>query len=331
MASFHCYLVEKGADGRVTGGPATRPVSDLPAGEVLIRVAYSSLNYKDGLSATGHPGVTRKFPHVPGIDASGVVEESTSPAFKTGDGVLVTGHDLGQNTWGGFSQLVRVPAAWVVPLPVGLTARDAMIYGTAGLTAALSVAAIQKGGVRPDQGEVVVTGSTGGVGSLAVALLSKAGFRVAAVTGKADAEPFLRSLGAERVIGREEVIDASNRPLLSVRWSAAVDTVGGAMLGTVIRSTERAGVVAVCGLVGGTEVPLTVYPLILRGITIAGIDSAECPLARRTELWERLAGPWRPNLLESIVSETVSLGGITSAVGRILKGGLRGRVLVRPE
>jgi putative YhdH/YhfP family quinone oxidoreductase len=328
-ASFRCYLVEKAASGEVTAGLAERSIDDLPPGEVLIRVAYSSLNYKDALAAKGHAGVVRAFPHIPGIDAAGSVETSQSASFHAGQEVLVTGYELGAPAWGGFAEYIRVPEQWVVPLPSGLSLRESMIYGTAGFTAALSLDALQRHGVTPDQGEVVVTGASGGVGSIAVALLAKAGFQVAAVSGKPSAEVFLRGLGAASVLPRSEVQDAGNKPLLNARWAGAVDTVGGNTLATVIRSLRRAGCAAACGLVGGTDLNLTVYPFILRGVSLSGIDSAECPMPRRIELWNHLASDWKPAMLDSLASQTVELDGLGRQIDRILRGETMGRVLVK--
>jgi len=327
--SFACYLVTKEAAG-VRGEVTRRPISDLPAGDVLIRVAYSSLNYKDGLSATGNMGVTRKYPHVPGIDAAGTVETCTTADFQPGDEVLVTGHDLGQNTWGGWGGFIRVPADWVLRLPQGWSPRAAMAYGTAGLTAAQCVEALRHGGVTPDRGEVVVTGASGGVGSLAVGILAKLGYRVAAVTGKPAAADLLKRLGATTILSRTDVVDASNKPLLAARFSGAVDTVGGATLATILRSTDRHGVVAACGLVGGVEVSTTVLPFILRGITLAGIDSVECPRAQRERIWSNLAGPWNVPIVAELTTE-VKLDEVAGQVERILKGEVTGRVVVRPE
>lgn len=328
--SLTCYLVEKDSSGQVRAAVAHRPASDLPPGEVLVRVEWSSLNYKDALSATGHPGVTRKFPHVPGIDLAGTVLESAAETVRAGDAVLVTGFDQGMNTWGGFASLARVPAEWVVPLPPGLTAREAMVLGTAGLTAALAVDALRAHDVRPERGEVAVTGASGGVGSLAVALLARLGYTVVAVSGKPAAAELLSALGAARVVGREEVSDASGKPLLPGRWAGAVDTVGGATLATLVRALKPRGCVAACGLVGGVDLPLTVYPFILRGATLAGIDSVECPLDTRRRLWSQLAGPWRLALPAGLVQET-PLGGLEPWIAKILRGEVTGRVLVRPE
>lgn len=328
--TFPCYKVTKDEDGQALADVAQASLDELPPGDVVIRVAYSSLNYKDALGATGHPGVVRNFPHVPGIDAAGTVTQSSSDRFGVGDEVLVTGFDLGQNAWGGYAEYVRVPADWIVPLPQGLSLRDSMIYGTAGFTAALSVEALLAHGVRPDKGEVIVTGASGGVGCLAVGILARLGYQVVASTGKSEAHDFLRELGAASIVGRDEVDERSNRPLLKGRWAGAVDTVGGHTLSTLLRSTKLAACVAACGLVGGTELPITVYPFILRGVVLAGIDSATYPIERRANLWQKLADEWRPPKLESCVATTVDLHGLGEQVARILSGGVRGRVLVTP-
>lgn len=324
---FRCYLVTKTNDGRLHGEVVERGIDDLPPGEVLVRVAYSSLNYKDALSATGHPGVTRKFPHVPGIDAAGTVAESRSPDWRPGAEVIVTSYDLGQHTWGGYGQYIRVPAAWVVRKPAGLSLRESMILGTAGFTAGLSLWALAEHGVLPGDGDVLVTGASGGVGSLAVALLAKAGYRAVASTGKIAAHPMLTRLGASRVVGRDDVDDASAKPMLAERWAGAIDTVGGRTLATVVRSLRRGGAVAACGLVGGADLPLTVYPFILRGAQLIGIDSAECPHNRRTAVWQRLADEWKLDRLEDLATE-VTLEGLAPQIEKILHGQTIGRVLV---
>lgn len=324
---FRCYLVTKTDDGKFRGEVTERTIDDLPTGDVLVRVAFSSLNYKDALSATGHPGVTREFPHVPGIDAAGTVVESRSPDWRPGDEVIVTSYDLGQNTWGGYAQYVRVPAGWVVRKPPGLSLRESMILGTAGFTAGLSLWALAEHGVRAGDGEVLVTGASGGVGSLAVALLAKAGYRAVASTGKDTAHDLLKRLGASGVVGRDEVDDASAKPLLAERWAGAIDTVGGRTLATIVRSLRRGGAVAACGLVGGADLPLTVYPFILRGAQLIGIDSAECPYDRRVAVWQRLADEWKLDKLQDLAIE-VTLDGLGPEIEKILHGQITGRVLV---
>jgi acrylyl-CoA reductase (NADPH) len=324
---FRCFLVEKDAAGKVQRAVVTRPIGDLPAGEVLIRVTFSSLNYKDALAAEAHAGVVRKLPHVPGIDAVGTVIESSDGRFRPGDTVVVTGNELGAGHWGGWAEFIHVPAAWVVPLPAGLSAKESMILGTAGFTAAQCVQAIVLNGVSPSDGEIVVTGATGGVGCLAVKLLAKLGYSVVAVTGKRPLESRLRSWGATRVIGREEVVNTTDRPMLSARWAGAVDTVGGQTLTTITRETKPYGVVAACGLVGGTELPLTVHPFILRGVMLAGIGSAMLPYDLRLEIWRRLSQEWRLDGLEELAT-TTGLNDVEQHVQRILKGEIVGRTVV---
>jgi putative YhdH/YhfP family quinone oxidoreductase len=323
-------MVRKAAGSQITAGVEAITLDDLPTGELLIRVAYSSLNYKDALACQGHPGVVRTFPHIPGIDCAGTVVESESPQYRPGDEVLVTGYELGAGHWGGFSAYVRVPADWLVPLPSGLPLRDAMIYGTAGFTAAQCVSAIIDRNIRPDRGPLIVTGSTGGVGSISVAILSKLGYEVAAVTGKREAHDLLLRLGAKSILSREEVTDTTDRPLLPARWAAAIDTVGGRPLATILRSTDHRGCVAACGLVAGPELKLTVYPFILRGVTLAGIDSARCPRPERFAMWQKLAGPWRIEQLDDIADE-ITLGEVPDRVQRILAGQIMGRTIVVPK
>lgn len=322
-----CYLVRKAGKDQIESGVESRPTHELPAGDVLIRVAYSSLNYKDALAATGHPAVARSFPHVPGIDVIGEVAESSSANVHPGDQVLVTSYELGVERWGGWAEYVRVRAEWITPLPAGLSLHESMILGTAGLTAGLCVQTLQRHEVKPESGEVLVTGATGGVGILAVKLLSKLGYKVVAVSGKSDKHAWLRQHGAARVVGREDVLDDSKKPLLSARWAGAVDTAGGQMLASVLRAIRYDGCIACCGLVGGAELPTTVYPFILRGVTLAGIDSAWCPQPRREEVWKLLAGEWKPDDLDSIAT-TIRLDQLADRIPRILAGQSTGRTVV---
>lgn len=328
--SFPCYMVRKDANGNVAAQTETITLGDLPPGDVTIRVAYSSLNYKDALATQGHPGVVRTLPHVPGIDCAGTVVASTSPDYHPGDVVLVTGYELGASHWGGFAEFVRVPAEWIVQLPSGLTVRDAMIYGTAGFTAAQCVTAIVERGITPDRGPVLVTGATGGVGSLSVAILAKLGYEVEALTGKREHHEWLRRLGAGKIVDRDVLSDDSNQPLLSARWTAAVDTIGGGPLATILRSLQHRGCVAACGLVAGTELNTTVYPFILRGVTLAGIDSAKCPRPERMQMWEKLAGAWRVAQLDDIADE-ITLDELPDRVKKILAGQIVGRTIVAPR
>lgn len=305
----------------------SRAIEDLPGHEVLVRVHYSSLNYKDALSATGDKGVTQNYPHTPGIDAAGIVEESSDKRFQEGDKVIVTSYDLGQNTPGGFGQYIRVPDDWVVPLPEGLTLRESMILGSAGFTAAYGVYKLQQNGAYPESGEVLVTGATGGVGSLAVTLLAREGYRVVAATGKTDQTDYLENLGANRIIHRDEVKNDSGRPLLHSKWAGVIDTVGGIMLDTAIRQTKHNGTVACCGNILGHELHTDVYPFILRGVSLMGIDSGICLMPLRKKIWSLLAGKWKPKNLEEMAKEVV-LEQLEQEIKKILRGGQAGRILV---
>jgi putative YhdH/YhfP family quinone oxidoreductase len=290
----------------------------------------SSLNYKDAMAATGHPGIVKSFPHVPGIDAAGTIVYTESPHWNVGQPVIMTGYQQGADRWGGWAEYVRVPGEWVVPLPDGLSLREAMILGTAGFTAAQCVWSLRHHAITPESGPVVVTGATGGVGVLSLMLLAKLGYQVTAVSGKTEKYEWLRSLGAAEVVGREAVHDDSDRALLRSRWAGAVDTVGGATLTTLIRSLQHRGSVAACGLVGGHELPLTVYPFILRGVTLDGIDSAMCPYERRLEIWSKLAGDWKLDNLEQLATD-VNIAGVGAKVREMLAGKITGRVVVSPQ
>ncbi|MBC7247612.1 MAG: YhdH/YhfP family quinone oxidoreductase [Actinobacteria bacterium] len=332
--SFKALVVREGEDGVFTRSLEEKDIDELPAGDVLIRVHYSSVNYKDALSANGNRGVTRNYPHTPGIDAAGVVEESASPDFGPGDEVLVTGYDLGMNTSGGLAEYIRVPASWVVKLPQGLTLRESMIYGTAGFTAALSVWKLTEAGVKPEVGEVLVTGATGGVGSLAMRILAKLGYNVVAAAGLldeaefADYEKKLLELGAARVIPASEVDDTSGKLLLKGIWPGAVDTVGGNVLATVVKSAAYGGVVTTCGNAAGHELNLNVYPFILRGVSLLGVDSVECPMDLRLKVWEKLAGDWKLDNLEELSSE-ITLEEVEERIKLLLAKQSKGRAVVK--
>lgn len=325
---FTAMIVAENSQGNFERTIGRRDMESLPAGDLLIQVHYSSLNYKDALSATGNKGVTRKYPHTPGIDAAGIVVQSQTDRFSAGDKVLVTGYDLGMNTSGGFGQYIRVPADWVVTLPDGLSLKESMIYGTAGFTAGLSVYKLVMAGLDPAAGDVLVTGASGGVGTLAICLLAKAGYRIVAATGKSDSQAFLKELGADEVVGREMVMDDSRRALLSPCWAGVVDTVGGRVLETALKKTSPKGIVTCCGNVAAAELQLTVYPFILRGISLLGIDSAETPMPLRLKIWSKLANEWKPDTLESIYTE-ISLQELEANIHKILSGGQTGRRLVR--
>ena len=326
MSPFRALLVEKNDIG-FSRTVVERNVSELPPGDLLVDVRFSSLNYKDALSATGNPGVTRKFPHTPGIDAAGLVLESAVPDFKTGDEVIVIGFDLGMNTPGGFGQRIRVPAGWAVHRPAGLSLRDSMILGTAGLTAGLCVHKLLHAGTRPEGGPILVTGASGGVGSVAIALLAKLGFSVTAATGKTDQAEFLTGLGAAEIIGRDELRAGADRPLLKERWGGVVDTVGGDILFNAVKSLRYGCSLAACGLVNSVDLPGTVLPFILRHVNLLGIDSVQLPIDQKREIWERLAGDWKLTQLEQMV-RPLSIGTVSVAIDEILAGRMTGRGLV---
>lgn len=324
--TFKAMVVSETAEKTFVREIKQRRVDDLPAGELIIEVKYSSLNYKDALSATGNKGVTKKYPHTPGIDAAGLVVDSTTRLFAVGDEVTVTGFDLGMNTPGGFGQYISVPALWATRLPQGLSLGDSMGYGTAGLTAALCIIRLMASGLTKDSGEVLVTGASGGVGSVAVAVLAKLGFNVVAATGKSTEHGFLKALGANAIISREEANDTSGRPLQKPRWAGVVDTVGGNILATALKRAKYAGLVAACGNAMSAELNVNVYPFILRGVSLLGVDSVEIPMRARQMAWSKLAAEWKIDL-SSIVRE-VSLEELNPEIDAILKGAVRGRVLV---
>lgn len=324
--TFKAMVVSEKADQKFIREIKQKELSDLPAGELLIEVKYSSLNYKDALSASGNKGVTRKYPHTPGIDAAGVIATSSTSQFGAGDQVIVTGFDLGMNTAGGFGQYISVPASWAVKLPQGLTLKESMAYGTAGLTAALCVMRLMAFGLSKDSGEVLVTGATGGVGSVAVGILAKLGFDVVAATGKTDEKDFLTQLGAKTIISREEANDTSGRPLQKGRWAGVVDAVGGNILATAIKSTKYGGLVAACGNTMSADLAVSVYPFILRGVSLLGVDSVEIPMNTRLRTWQKLAHDWKFDL-SCFVSEC-ALEELSPKIDLILKGGIRGREVV---
>jgi len=326
MSTFKAFRVDKIDDG-FRRSIVERDDGELPAGDLLIEVRYSSLNYKDGLSATGNPGVTRQFPHTPGIDAAGTVLESASGDFAAGDEVIVIGFDLGMNTPGGFGQHIRVPAGWAVPRPAGLSLRDSMILGTAGFTAALALDKLERSGMTPASGPVLVTGATGGVGSVAVMLLGKLGYDVAAVTGKSEQHDRLRSLGATTFLSREEAREGADKPLLAERWGGVIDTVGGEILFNGVKSLKYGCSLAACGLVDSPAVPATVLPFILRHVNLLGVDSVQLPLPQKAAIWDKLADPWKLEGLDALV-EPLTLDTLSDAIDRILAGRMVGRGLV---
>jgi putative YhdH/YhfP family quinone oxidoreductase len=327
---FQALVVRESENG-FTRHVESRTLAELPAGEVLIRVRYSSLNYKDALSANGNRGVTRRYPHTPGIDAVGEVVESTETTFHPGDWVVVGGYDLGMNTAGGFGQYIRVPASWILPLPPGTDPLAIMILGTAGFTAALSLYKLENAGLRPtigsEKNDVLVTGATGGVGSIAVALLAKAGYRVVAATGKLDQAPLLQSLGAAETIHRSTLEEGADKALLKQRWAAVIDTVGGPILAGAIKATVANGWVTTCGNVASPDLPITVYPFILRGVSLLGVDAGNVALEIRRELLGKLLTTWRIDLPPNLITIT-DLTGLSEQIERTLKGQQVGRVVV---
>ncbi|MEM9413617.1 MAG: YhdH/YhfP family quinone oxidoreductase [Planctomycetota bacterium] len=322
-----CLYVFKDTNDVVQREFRELPLSELPNGSVRIKVRYSSLNYKDALCATGHPGVARKLPIVPGIDASGTVVASRCPEYSEGDSVMVFHADFGTSENGGLSEYIDVPANWVYQIPKNLDEKSCMILGTAGFTAAQCVDELIRHDIRPESGEIVVTGATGGVGICSVRLLSQLGYHALAVTGKSDKVEWLKELGASEVVGREAVNDESPKPLLRGRWAGAVDSVGGNTLATILRSTMPRGCVTACGLVGGVDFSISVYPFILRGVTLQGIDTAGIAREYRQRIWDRLANEWAIEKLEQLAVET-SRHQIESRIDEILAGQICGRVLV---
>lgn len=321
-------VVTETEDNQFVSEIKDRNIDDLPKGDVLIKVKYSSLNYKDVLSSIGNRGVTKKYPHTPGIDAAGTVVESFSEEFKAGETVIVTSYDLGMNTSGGFGQYIRVPKEWVVRMPENLSPRESMVFGTAGFTAALSVYRLIDYGITPDMGRILVSGATGGVGSIAVSILTKAGFDVVAVNGVVDEKDFLLKIGAKEVISIEEATDSTGKPLLKGLWAGGIDTIGGDILATTIKSTNPDGAVTCCGNVGSHDLPLNVYPFILRGVTLMGIDSQNCPMPIRLKVWHTIASEWKLEHLELLTTE-IPLDGLSERIELILQKKHKGRTIVR--
>jgi len=325
---FKTLVVTEIEDDQFIRSVEHKRIDDLPEGDVVVQVRYSSLNYKDVLSATGNKGVTRKFPHTPGIDAAGIIADSSNEDFKPGDKVIVTSYDLGMNTAGGFGQYIRIPSEWVVPQPEGLTAKEAMIYGTAGFTAALSVWHVIENGVTPDDGDVLVSGTTGGVGSIAVSILSKLGYSVTAVNGVEDETEFLKEIGAQGIISIDEASDTSGRPLLKSIWAAGIDTVGGGILATTIKSTNYGATVTCCGNVASPDLPLNVFPFILRGVRLIGIDSQNCPMPLRKKIWQKIASEWKIDWLNTLTTEA-PFDELENRIELMLQGKHIGRTIIK--
>ena len=325
--NFKAFLTEETEEGFISN-VKERSFQDLPDGDVLIKVAFSSLNYKDALSASGNKGVSRNYPHSPGIDAAGVVEQSNTSDFLKGDEVIVTGYDLGMNTSGGFSEYIRVPKEWIIKKPDNLSLEESMAYGTAGLTAGLCVRKILQSGIKPEDGEVFVTGATGGVGIIAVMLLAKLGFNVVAITGKDDQTDLLLSLGAKEIINRSEFESEMKSPLAKPRWAGGVDAVGSDILSNLITATHQRAAIACCGMVGGVNLNTSIFPFILRGLSLLGIDSAETLIEVKKEIWNNFASDWKLEKINDQIKD-VGLEELSSEIEKILKGKQVGRVRLK--
>ncbi len=325
--SFNAVVVERDPDGRTHAGVRAIGLDDLPEGEVTVAVAYSTLNYKDGLCLGPGAGLVRKYPHVPGVDFSGRVEASSDPRYRPGDPVVLTGWRVGEAHWGGYAEKARVKADWLVPLPQGLTLRQAMAIGTAGFTAMLAIMALEEHGLTPARGPVLVTGAAGGVGSVAVAVLARLGYEVAALSGRPEAEDYLRGLGAARIVPRAELADPVARALELETWAASIDAVGGAVLSRVTKQLKYRSAVAAVGNAGGAEVPLSIIPFLLRGISLLGIDSVLQPFEHRQRAWARLVRDLDLTKLEAMV-RPAALADLPELGAAILKGQVRGRVVV---
>ncbi|CAE6935840.1 acuI [Symbiodinium sp. KB8] len=326
-STFKAYRVTEDDAGKFHRSIVERTLQDLPEGDVTIKIHYAALNYKDALSFSGNKGVTRKYPHTPGIDGSGIVVNSQSHDFKAGDEVIVTSYDLGMNTDGAFAEYIRVPASWVVPLPKGMTLPESMIIGTAGLTAGIGLFKMEKMGQNPANGPIVISGATGGVGSMAIGILAKAGYQVIASSGKPEMEEYLKELGAHEIVDREFINDDSNRPLMKPGWAGALDTIGGNTLATLVKGCLPEGNVAACGLVSSPVLPTTVFPFILNGVNLIGIDSATFPKEDRLHVWQKLATDWRLPDFRSLPT-LCSLEELDPYIDAMLQGGSKGRVVV---
>ena len=326
--SFKALILEKSAGGVVSAKIDTIDQDHLPAsGDVTVAVEYSTLNYKDGLCVTGMGGLVRTYPHIPGIDFAGTVETSADARYNPGDKVILTGWRVGEVWWGGYAQKARVKADWLVPLPAALTTRQAMAIGTAGFTSMLAVLALERHGLGPEKGEVLVTGASGGVGSVAISLLAAKGYDVAAVTGRPETEPYLRGLGAKRIVARAGLAEVSKKPLETEAWAGCVDAVGGAMLARILGQLKAGGSVAACGLAGGAALPASVIPFLLRGINLLGIDSVMQPYESRVEAWDRIARDLDFGRIEPMIA-TATLADLPKLGRAILKGEVRGRIVV---
>ncbi|MGG2053844.1 acryloyl-CoA reductase [Lysinibacillus pakistanensis] len=327
IESFRALVVNQDEEFTVHVNNLT--LNDLPNGEVLIKVSYSGINYKDSLATIPNGKIVTSYPFVPGIDLAGIVVSSEDPQFKEGDEVIATSYEIGVTHFGGFSEYARIPSKWVVPLPKGLSLKEAMVIGTAGFTAALSIQRLEENGVNPEKGKVLVTGATGGVGSFAVSILSTLGYQVEASTGKESEHEYLNSLGATSIVSREEVFDGKIRALGKQKWAAAVDSVGGEPLASLLSQIHYGGAVAISGLTAGTQLPTSVFPFILRGVNLLGIDSVYCPMDIRLKTWNRLAKDFKPANLENFIHQEVTLQQLPDVLPILLKGQARGRILVK--
>jgi acrylyl-CoA reductase (NADPH) len=321
-------LVEKIGDKEFTADVKEVAIPKCGENEIVIKVTYSSLNYKDALSSVGNPGVTRNFPHITGIDVAGTVYESTSSIFKVGERVLVTGYDMGMNTNGGHAEFVKIPADWVARIPDAITDKEIMTFGTAGLTAALSVNELMDNGIRPESGSILVTGATGGVGSIAVSILSKIGFTVVAISGKEEKTDYLKRIGASEVILRDTFNEEAKKPMMGEKYAGVVDTVGGEVLANALKYIKYDGVATCCGLTSSHELNTNVFPFILRGVRLIGIDSVECKLEKKQAAWEKIASKWKISTLNSITNE-ITLNEVKDAYSLLLAGKAVGRYVVR--
>lgn len=326
-ATYRALVVSSDENENFEMSVKTLAISNLHKHAVLIKVKYSGLNYKDALSASGHKGITRKFPHTPGIDAAGIVANKTEK-FNSGDEVIVTGYDLGMNTWGGLAEYISVPEEWVVKLPAGLSMEESMIIGTSGFTAASAIAEFMEHGIKPESDKILISGATGAVGSMAITMLAKNGYHIIASSGKPEAADWLKQQGAAEVIGREDLDDTSGRGLLPGRWNAALETVGGNTLSTVLLSTRDRGIVCSCGMIVSNQLNVPVFPFILRAVRLVGIASAETPRERRIYLWNLIAEKLKPANMHSLAT-TITLDQAPDYLSKMLKGSLMGKILVK--
>ncbi|AIC92715.1 NADPH:quinone oxidoreductase family protein [Shouchella lehensis] len=327
MTTFKAFVVEK-IDDQTELSIKELNETFLPKGDVLIKVKFSSINYKDGLATQADGKIVKEYPFIPGIDLAGEVAQSSDDRFKKGDQVIVTSYELGVSHFGGFSEYARVPADWIVPLPKGLSLKEAMIFGTAGFTAALSIKRLEENGLQPENGEILVTGATGGVGSMAVSMLKKKGYTVVASTGKADEHQYLSQLGANSIVGREDIYDGKLKALKQQKWAGAIDPVGGEPLASLLSQIKYRGSVAVSGLTAGGNVPTSVFPFILRGVSLIGIDSVYCPMNERVQIWNMLSTNLKPTNLNQMIAKEIKLDQLKETVSAILKGEIRGRVII---